>query len=75
MKFSIMSVDYFHMAYSPGIFKMLEMGSVLAGGENFLCYTLRLMDELSMHNMEAFNHTAQINVLLTPRLAHQLMWN
>ena len=33
MEFSIMPVDYFHMAYSPGIFKTLqlkEMGSVLA---------------------------------------------
>ena len=73
-----MLADYFHMAYSLEIFRMLRIYN--GDGKR----TCRLWKFLMLHfktngrtkyALEAFNLIAQINALLSPQLAHQLMWN
>ena len=51
-----------------------EMGNVFADYGNFFMLHFKTNGR-TKYALEAFNLTAQINALLTPRMAHQLMWN
>lgn len=71
-----MHANYFHMAYSRNFQDATDNGD----GKR----TCRLWKFLMLHfktngrtkyALEAFNLIAQINALLSPQLAHQLMWN